>query len=164
MDPVHLHLALNHVPVVGLAFGLLLLAASMIWRNDETQRFALGMFVLVALVALVVYATGEPTEEAVEHLPGVTDAVIDQHKQAATIGLIGAELVGAVSLLGLLVFARTRVRFPRWFVVVVLVLALAGQALMVWAGNTGGQIRHGEIRAGAPSGGATSPTSEERKD
>jgi hypothetical protein len=155
MDPVHIHLALNHVPVIGLAFGFLLLAAAILRRNAESQRFALGAFILVALVALVVYFTGEPTEEAVENLPGMSHSVIDDHKQAATISLIGAEIIGAAALLGMVAFARTHP--PRWFLVGMLVLALAGQALMVWAGNTGGQIRHSEIRGGAPP-----PASEER--
>jgi hypothetical protein len=161
MDPVHVHLALNHVPVIGIGFGLLLLIAAIVRGNEESQRFALGAFILVALLTLVVYFTGEPTEEAVEHLPGVSESMIDHHKQVATISLAGTLIVGAASLVGLLGFARTRL--PRWFVGVVLVLALTGQGLMVWTGNTGGQIRHSEIRAGTAAPGSAPTEGVERR-
>ena len=50
MNPAHLHLMLNHIPVLGTAFGLGLLAFALWRRSDELKKTALGVFVLVALM------------------------------------------------------------------------------------------------------------------
>ena len=41
MSIVHLHLLLNHVPVVGTLFALLLFAAAILLRETVSTRFAL---------------------------------------------------------------------------------------------------------------------------
>ena len=55
MNAGHLHIMINHFPVVG-AFGATLL---LIWawyrRNDELERAALLVWVLVALSAVAAY-------------------------------------------------------------------------------------------------------------
>jgi hypothetical protein len=52
MTLTHLHLVLNHVPVLGTAFGLALLAFGIWRRSTELKKTALGVFVLTALMAL----------------------------------------------------------------------------------------------------------------
>lgn len=55
MNWAHIHLMLNHIPVLGTGFGLALLAWGMMRRNDSLQRAALAAFVVVALAAIPVY-------------------------------------------------------------------------------------------------------------
>lgn len=52
MNWAHVHLLLNHVPVLGTIFGLALLGYALMRRNDGLTRVALGVFVVVALLAL----------------------------------------------------------------------------------------------------------------
>ena len=54
----HLHLVLNHVPVIGsvIAFGLLLLA--LVRRSADLRRAGLEVFVLVGLLSLPAYLSG----------------------------------------------------------------------------------------------------------
>ena len=54
----HLHLVLNHVPVIGsvIAFGLLLLAV--LRRSADLRRAALEIVVLVGLFSLPAYLSG----------------------------------------------------------------------------------------------------------
>jgi hypothetical protein len=47
------------------------------------KRISLGIFIIVALLAIPAYLTGEPTEELVENLPGVSKSSIEQHEEAA---------------------------------------------------------------------------------
>jgi hypothetical protein len=148
MDAAHLHLALNHVPVLGLPFALLLLVAAIVWRNHQAKLFALSGMVLVALIALPVYFTGEAVEELVEGMPGVSEAHLERHEETATAALVSVEIVGVVALAGLVVFGRSRV--PGWFVTLVLLLSVVGSGMMARAANTGGQIRHTEIRDSPP--------------
>ncbi len=146
MNGAHLHLLLNHLPVLGTAFGLLLLLFALLRKSDEIKRVSLGVFVFTALSAGAAYLTGEPAEEAVEKLPGVAEALIGQHEDAALIALVVAGVTGGVALLGLILFRRAE-KLPVWVVAAALVLALATGGLMARAANLGGQIRHPEIRA-----------------
>lgn len=148
MDAAHAHLILNHIPVVGLGAAILLLLYAMARKNDEMKKAALAGFVLLALVAIPVFLTGKAAEDLVEHLPGVTEAFIEQHEEAATASLIAIELLGAVSLAGL-AFTRRSKAVPKWFAAIALVASLAVAGVITWTANLGGQIRHTEIRAGA---------------
>ena len=143
MNWAHVHLILNHIPVVGVGFGLVLLLWSM-WRRDVAlQRAALTSFFIVAVVAIPVYLTGEPAEEIVEHLPGTTESAIESHETAALAALLAVSLLGAVALLGLLL----PLRWSRVTARAALLVALAGAGLMAWTANLGGRIRHAELRS-----------------
>ena len=150
MNGAHLHLLVNHVPVLGILFGLLLLVAAL-WRGStELTRTSLVVFVLTALAAVLVYLTGEPAEDAVEGVAGVTRGLIGRHEDAALAATIGLATLGLFSLGGLAGFRRLA-RIPRWFTSSSLLLALVAAGMIGWAANLGGQIRHTEIRAGAPA-------------
>lgn len=149
MNQAHLHLLLNHLPLLGTAFGVLLLLFALWRKSAELQRVSLGVFVLAALSAIPTYLTGEPAESVVEHLPGVAEAFIEQHESASLIALVAAMVTGVASLAGLLL-TRRAAKLPAWATIAPLVLALATGGLMARTANLGGQIRHTEIRAGAP--------------
>lgn len=150
MNWAHVHLMLNHVPVLGTVFGLALLAWAM-WRRDESlQRVALVTFVIAALIAIPVYLTGEPAQEAVEHLAGTTEGAIDTHEDAALASLIGLELVGAIALAGIVLKRAGAIRVATR---TALLLSLVTAALMARTANLGGKIRHAEIGAPGNAGG-----------
>ncbi len=104
----HLHLLLNHVPVIGTLLGLLLLLVAFGRKNEELKKVTLGLFVLIALVTVPVYLTGEPAEEMVENIPGVSEAMIERHENAALFSLIAVEVGGIIALAGLLLSAGRR--------------------------------------------------------
>jgi uncharacterized membrane protein len=147
MNANHLHLMLNHLPVLGTAFGLGLLLFGLVRKSSELKKTALGVFVIVALAAVPVYLTGEPAEDGVESLPGVSKPVIKQHEEAAGAAFTGVVVLGVAALGGLILFRRGRA-LPVWFSVSLLVASLIVTGLMAWTANLGGQIRHSEIRAG----------------
>ena len=148
MNPAHLHLLLNHVPVLG-AFGLLLLFAIAFFRRDSSLgRLTLVLTIGVAAAALAVFLTGEPAEEIVEELAGVGESAIEPHEEAARIATVAFGILGAGAAAVLLAFRRRDL--PRWMLGVVLVATLAVSGLMGWTANLGGRIRHTEI-GGAPA-------------
>ena len=148
MNWAHVHLLLNHVPVLGTVFGLGLLGYAIIRRSDTLKRAALNTFVAVALVALPVYFTGEPAEELVEDAAGVAQGTIDAHEDSALMSLIGVEVLGVVALAGLVISRRGRPVSPK-ITGVALVASLATAIAMAWTANLGGRIRHPEIGPGA---------------
>jgi uncharacterized membrane protein len=144
-NPAHLHLMLNHVPVLGTAFGLALIGWAFMRRSEELKKVSLGVFIVVALLAIPAYLTGEPAEELVKNLPGVSKASIEQHEEAAQAAFAGVLIVG-IAALGGLIFFRHGKPVPNWLAAIVVVLSLIVIALMARTANLGGLIRHTEIR------------------
>lgn len=149
MNLGHLHLILNHLPVLGIPFGLILYAAGTLRRNEEMKRYAAFFTVVVALLTIPAYLTGEPAEKLVEHLPGVAESLIEKHEEAAEVSLVLTLFAGAFAGLTLLF------RHPKFdrlsSTAFVLALVVSGISLGYTA-NLGGEIRHSEIRASAGAG------------
>ena len=145
MNWAHIHLLLNHIPVLGTAFGILLLAFAIVRKSEEIKQVSLGVFVFTAVAALPADFTGERAAEMVENLPGVSKPIIEPHEKSAVIAMWAAEILGIVALGGLLRFRRSR-HLPHWFVAATLILAIAAGGLMARTANLGGKIRHTEIR------------------
>ena len=100
MNGAHLHLLINHIPVLGTFFGLALLAFGVWKRSDDLRKAALGTLVIVALGAVAAYLTGEPAEDVVKGLPGVSRPLMSRHEDAAGIALGGAIVLGVLALGG----------------------------------------------------------------
>lgn len=145
MNTAHLHLILNHLPVLGTAFGCAILAFGLWKRSEDIKRLALLSLTITALLAIPAYLTGEPAEKTVKGLPGVAGNLIERHEEAAGVALGGVLALGAFAVVGLVVFRRQR-PVATWFGVTALLGAIAVSGLMAWAANLGGQVHHPEIR------------------
>ena len=145
MNFAHVHLLLNHLPVLGTLFGVLLAIAAMLRRSRDLEAAALWVFVLTAVVTVPVYFTGEPAEEVVESMPGVTEDAIEEHEESALVSLSAVEALGLLAVAGLFLGRGGRVAPPLLRPATVIV-AIAATALMAWTANLGGQVRHTEIR------------------
>ena len=145
MNWAHWHLMLNHIPVVGIGLGVVVLALGFVKKSFELQKAGLAIFVIMALLTLPAYFTGEPAEEIVEELPGFSEMLIERHEDAAKIAVMASGLLGVVALSGLALF-RQATQLPRIFVIAVLLLGLAAEGALAWTANQGGKIRHAELR------------------
>lgn len=144
MAATHLHLMLNHVPVLGVVFAGLLLGTALWYRSPQFQRLALVTMVGCALVAVPVYLTGEGAEETVEGLPGVAEATIERHADAAAASVVAIGILGGLALVGVFAF-RKAAAVPRLFAAGLLALTLTTTGFFAWTGYLGGQIRHTEL-------------------
>jgi uncharacterized membrane protein len=149
MNITHIHLLLNHVPVIGFFFGVLLLAYGLARRSDELQRVALGFFVILGVFTIAVFLTGEPAEDAVKNLAGFSKAIAERHEEAALAATVALSVIGATALVSLVLLRRKPI--PRAFGVAALVVTIVTMVPLANAANLGGQIRHTEIRLGAAS-------------
>lgn len=168
MDLTHLHLILNHIPAVGIFIGFLTVAWGIVRRYDEVQKAGLIMLVLTALVAIPVYLTGEPAEETVEGLPGVSEQIIELHEDAAIYSLVLAIVTGALAIVALFAMRFLSTKTGLFFAFVALLVSFISGASMAYTANLGGQIRHTEIRQaqGADTGpqGRSRETKKEEND
>jgi hypothetical protein len=163
LTPVHLHLLINHTPVMGSMAGVLLLLYGMIRKTAELERVALMTFVLTALLSFMSDQTGDGAAAIARKIPGVERQDIRAHSQSADTALLTAEITGAVALIGLILgfrrkdradeaaprlYVRWHLSPPRWAVVLSLLGGLATVYFMSVTAYTGGTIRHPEIESG----------------
>lgn len=145
MSPVHLHLLLNHVSVLGTAFACLILIYGLLRGKEEVRKVALGILVIVALITPVVFFSGENSEEVVEHISGIKETSIEAHEEAAEGAYVTIEILGVLALAQLILYkfpALSKLRDRAALATVS--LAVVAFLWVAYAGYLGGKIRHGE--------------------
>ncbi|MEP7355543.1 MAG: hypothetical protein ABI824_20120 [Acidobacteriota bacterium] len=150
MNLVHVHLLLNHFPTVGMVVGLSIYLIALATRSNELKRVSLIVFVMISLIAVPTFASGNAAQEMIAKLPGISQALVDAHNSAAIPALIVMEFTGIFAWLGLWRFRRDGI-FPSTNLTIVLLLAVVTFVLMAQTASIGGEITHPEIRAAQPS-------------
>lgn len=145
MNLAHLHLMLNHFPILGALFGMGLLAYGIFAKNKSIQNAAYVLFVIIALISIPAFLTGEGAEEAVEHLSGVSENLIHEHEEWAEKAIWLMGFLGVLSLFSLF-FSIKNKSGAKILSIITLVVSLATFGIMAQVGNIGGQIRHTEIQ------------------
>lgn len=164
MNQVHLHLLLNHVAILGSLFGLLLLAAGLIRKSEHLIQAALVTLVLSALATIPVFLTGEPAEEAVEHLAGVAESAIEEHEELAEIAIWAMQALGLLSLITFW-FRATKRPMASMLTTLTLIASLFAFGIMAKVGLEGGKIRHTELSSSAaPSAGSENKAGDNGED
>lgn len=143
-NAAHLHLLLNHVPILGAVAAAGLLTLAFLVRREALTRAALWTLAVAGVVAVPVYLSGEQAEDIVEEL-GAPHAVIEPHEEAALITVIVLGVLG-LGAIGALWWISHRRTVPRWLTGTAWVLAAVGAVLAGRTAYLGGQIRHSEIR------------------
>jgi len=137
----HLHLLLNHVPIIGFFVGVGLFVASFTGSNEDLRRSALIIFAAVALLTIPTFVSGVGADRSIAAEPGVSDALVKRHEGAAMLGLWFVEATGAAAVIALW-RSRRAGGTPRGNLAAVLLLAIGSAIVMGRTGNTGGDIRH----------------------
>src|SRR5258705_12776123 len=90
----HLHLILNHVPVIGIiiAFALFLLSISS--GNSDLRRASLIVFAAIALLTIPTFVSGVGAEASIRTEPGVSATLVRRHEGAAMLGLWFGDAAG----------------------------------------------------------------------
>lgn len=141
MNPVQIHLGLNHFPIALSLTGLFMLIIAMMRNNDALTKTAFWLLVVSGIICLPVYFSGEGAEEAVEHLAGVTEQAIEAHEDLAKAALTACIINAVLSLAGLVLYARS----AKLFKILVLLTALIASGTILQTAHKGGLIRHQEL-------------------
>jgi uncharacterized membrane protein len=147
LSGAHLHLLVNHAPIFGSLFALLLLVASYFTSAEIFRRTAFVVLIATAIAGVAADLSGDPAEDAIRGFPGVRREVIHEHKEMADKAYILADVLGVLAL-GALVRWRRRPIPAVATAVMAVATAFVGGA-MVYTALLGGQIRHTEVRSGA---------------
>jgi uncharacterized membrane protein len=146
MNLTHVHLLLNHIPIIGTIIALGLFAFGIVSKSDDLKRVSYLIFVGLALLSLPTYMSGSAAEKAIRNTEGVSKAFLQAHNDSAVLSLLFVELNGLFAWLGLWQYRRFS-RSANWNIAVVVILSFVTFYFMSITGNTGGEIRHPEIRA-----------------
>lgn len=124
--------------------GLGLFLISFFGKNEDMRRASYVVFAVIALITIPTFMSGFGARAMIKG-PGVSDALMSRHVGSALVSLWLMEITGALALVGLWK-SQTTLRPPRWNVMAVLVFSLLTVIFMARTGNTGGDIRHPEVR------------------
>jgi uncharacterized membrane protein len=143
----HLHLLVNHAPVFGSLFALILLIASYFTSPDVFRRTALVVLVATAIAGVVANRSGDAAEEAVKGLPGVRHDDIEAHSGMGDRAYYLGDVLGVLALIALVRWRRRPI--PTGATTVMLLATAFVGGAFVYTALLGGRIRHSEIRPGA---------------
>ena len=150
MNWAHVHLIINHIPVIGIGLLILLFIVAMVRKNKGLITVALAFIILISLATIPVYLTGEPAEEVVEDMPGISEELIKEHEEQAEIAFILVEVAGGLALITLIA-RRYSDNLGQRLVILTLLVLMSSGGLIGWTANLGGKIRHEEIRSDTSS-------------
>ena len=149
--PEHLHVALNHVALIGLAVAIIPLAIAL-FRKDRGAL--LSGFLIVLLCGLSIPIVSETGDGAAERLAtGAAGIQIDssaaaflhEHEDRADIASAFVYIAMGLAAAGLLTM-HIRPQHQYKIAILVLAVCMVCTALLIWTAEAGGQIRHPEFR------------------
>jgi hypothetical protein len=145
METAQWHLALNHLPTVGLLIGILQLAWASFRPNPSLQRASYVILVGAAIFTLITYLTGEPAEHVIEELMSDSHDWIHEHEEWAEWTLWAGLLTGALAAGALLKPLNSALRSAT------LLVSTVSLGLLLYTAHLGAEIRHTEIRSMLPN-------------
>jgi uncharacterized membrane protein len=138
----YLHLLSNHFPILGSLFGVLLLVVALLKPNLKTTFSAYIILLISGIGGFVAYFTGEPAEESIEHIKGISHKVIHIHEEMAENSLYFVFLLTAAAIVGLWA-ERAQWQNAKKIELFTLVVGIVAFILFAFTGYLGGHIRHG---------------------
>lgn len=145
MNDAHLHLVVNHFPIIGTVLGLGVLIAGIFLKNNSIKNTGYALFIVAAVFAAFSMATGEGAEEMVEDMPNIGKKIIHEHEEIAEKLALVLYFLGVISLAGIFMNSKkhSKANLISYLAVIV---AIASVYLTTLVGTSGGEIRHTEIR------------------
>lgn len=156
--PEHLHVALNHVALIGLPVAIIPLAIALIRKDRGALLSGLLIVLICGLSIPIVMETGDGaaerliTGEAGVHLDRAATSFLLEHEKRADVAATVVYITTGLAAAGLLIM-RIKPKHQYILAAVALTACIICTALLVWTAEAGGQIRHPEFRPaveGAP--------------
>jgi uncharacterized membrane protein len=148
MNLAHLHIVLNHVPVLGTVLALALLILSIVKKNESWNKLSLQILVVMALLVLPTYLSGNAAQWLIQKQEVPQPGLIETHENSAMITLFLMTITGTLAWFGLWQYRRFSRPGP-WNSMAVLILSILTTAVILRTANLGGKISHPEVRYGA---------------
>ena len=156
MDWPHIHIAINHFPIILALVGTLSAILGLVFGRRGLWLYGTASITLAALTAVPTYFTGGPAEHALNRPWWMARGAIHAHESSALISTILLAVAGIAAA----VAWRRIVRYPRelvlpgWLRAAVLLTAIAASASIAYTSLLGGAIVHDApvLQGPAPAG------------
>ncbi len=142
MNVTHFHLLINHAPVFGVFFVIILLTAGFWLRSSTLKTTALCIALIASILTLPVMRSGDGAEHAVKNIPEITKASVHEHEESAELAQWTLYLSGLIALLGLI--KRNNDSLYNKIALLLLLVSIVNFALVARAAYLGGYIRHAQ--------------------
>ncbi len=152
MTPEKLHLAINHIPIVGLACALVPLLIGLVWKHKLTLLAGLLIAAICAGSIPLVMDSGERAYERYkngpinEYLDPDGIAALEAHYERAETWSKVTYITALLAVIGLVLLVW-RPHLVRWAAVAVLIGCLISVVAGIWIADVGGKIRRPDFRS-----------------
>ncbi len=144
MDLAHLHLILNHLPIVGFPILLIFILWAHFRKDTALRKFSYVIAVGLAFATFGAFQTGEPAEDRAEAV-GAVKSVIHEHEEAAETSMILVWVTAALAFVAFFTVGKPTIEsITSLLFIASLVLTIAA---LSWTGYEGGKIRHSDAIA-----------------
>lgn len=93
MNAAHLHLVLNHIPVIGSAIAIFVLIVGILKKSDDVKKVSAMILLLTALITIPVYLSGKDAEAKIEgNYEEVDEQFIEEHEDFALSSFIAMDI------------------------------------------------------------------------
>lgn len=148
MNSAHLHLVVNHLPIIIPITSLVVLIVGFSIKSEVVKRVSYFLFFIAALSTMVAFSTGEGAEEIAEGLPDVTEHLIHEHEEKAEAFALLNYVLGLISIVSIWASWKQK-QFSKWLGIAIFLFSILVIFKGREVGTSGGEIRHTEIRKGA---------------
>lgn len=151
MDPLHVHLFVNHVPVIGTIVALATILIGVALKQASVRMVGLGVYVVVSLAVVPTFLTGEPAEEQIEHIAGIEHSTIETHEESAETALVVTIVASVLALVSLVMMWKS-IKFSTHVFSLFLVVAITSTVFIGMTSYQGGKIRRPDLGVCPPGG------------
>lgn len=145
INGAHIHLILNHFPLIGLFFSILIVGIGLYRSNESILRAGLLIAFIAGFLAIPTFLSGEPAEEVIEKMAGFSEHLVEEHEDAALFAVWTMGLTGVLAGLGLF-FSLKKGYLPKPLKIAIVAIGLFTMTVVGRTNYLGGQISHPEIR------------------
>ena len=146
MDWIRIHATINECPAAAVGVGTGLLLISTLVGGRRLQKAAFRLFLVASVIAMLAFVSGAPAEIALHDAPGMSKALVEQHRYAARLAVSVTVVLGLIGIAAIKSMRDERA-LSRAFMVVGLVASLAAVISTGWAVYSGIRVRGAEVQA-----------------
>jgi len=146
MNDAHLHLVVNHFPIIGLIFATGILAFGLFSKSKTMKNTAYVLLIITTIFGFLSMYTGEGAEEMVEDMPNIGKKIIHEHEELAEKFVLFLYAAGLLSIIGLYLNFKNHSK-SNIISYITTIVALIGLFFAQQVGTSGGEVRHTEIRS-----------------
>jgi uncharacterized membrane protein len=150
MIPVQIHLILNHVPLVGLVFGLIFSVSGMKRSSPQAYLAGLRIFLGIGVINILIVLSGLRSADLLSGASWIDATAVAQHRRVGIMTL--ALLLGLSAFSGTILFRLNRgfAHPSRQVQTTILIIAIVGFGMVLWTSSLGGKLRHTELKSEGP--------------